>query len=405
MNKRVIAFFLAGALLFGSGRNVIATTVTDVKQQQTQTKNKLNEVNKSITAIENKRKEVQAQLSNLNEDLVETLLTLELLAADLEAKELEIEEAQAEYEKYKTMEEEQYRSMKLRIKYLYEVGDVDYITLFLQAESITDFLNKADFVKQVSDYDEGKRAEYQETKELVAEQKIVLEEEQAELEEVQEAQQVYKEQLDRQIASAKSKVANFETELASAQAKAREYQNTIKEQSAMIKKLEEEERKRQEAANAVSTAPAGTSGSSTADPNSANNSTTSSENSSKPTESKPTASGSGNGTAIANYALQFVGNPYVFGGTSLTKGADCSGFTMSVHKHFGISIPRSSVGQASGGKSVSISNVQPGDIIYYGNHVGIYIGNGQIVHASTAKTGIKISNYTYRTPICVRRYW
>ena len=78
---------------------------------------------------------------------------------------------------------------------------------------------------------------------------------------------------------------------------------------------------------------------------------------------------------------------------------------MSVHKHFGISIPRNSTAQSRGGKSVSISAVQPGDIIYYGDHVGIYIGGGQIVHASTAKTGIKISHYMYRTPIRVSRYW
>ena len=394
MNKRILSLVLAGVLVLSTGVNAFATSIDQVKQEQTQTKNKLNEINQSITAIENKRKEVQSQLSNLNEEMVETMLTLELLEADLEAKQEEINEAQAEYEKYKKMEENQYDSMKLRIQYLYEVGSMDYVTMFFQAESITDFLNKADFVKEVSSYDDRKLAEYQETKDLVAEKKEVLEEEQAELEEVQEAQQVYKEQLDSQIASAKSKVENFETELANAQAKAKEYQNTIKEQNAMIKKLEDEEKKRQESLQVQQ------------------NSTASSGGSKAPSSSSNVSggttvavSGSGNGAAIAKYALQFVGNPYVFGGTSLTKGADCSGFTMSVHKHFGISIPRSSVGQAAGGKSVSISNVQAGDVIYYGNHVGIYIGNGQIVHASTAKTGIKISSYTYRTPICVRRYW
>ena len=394
MNKRILSLVLAGVLVLSTGVNAFATSIDQVKQEQTQTKNKLNEINQSITVIENKRKEVQSQLSNLNEEMVETMLTLELLEADLEAKQEEINEAQAEYEKYKKMEENQYDSMKLRIQYLYEVGSMDYVTMFFQAESITDFLNKADFVKEVSSYDDRKLAEYQETKDLVAEKKEVLEEEQAELEEVQEAQQVYKEQLDSQIASAKSKVENFETELANAQAKAKEYQNTIKEQNAMIKKLEDEEKKRQESLQMQQ------------------NSTASSGGSKAPSSSSNVSggttvavSGSGNGAAIAKYALQFVGNPYVFGGTSLTKGADCSGFTMSVHKHFGISIPRSSVAQANGGKPVSIGSVQPGDIIYYGNHVGIYIGNGQIVHASTAKTGIKISSYTYRTPICARRYW
>ena len=394
MNKRILSLVLAGILVLSTGISAFATSVDQVKQEQTQTKNKLNEINQSITVIENKRKEVQSQLSNLNEEMVETMLTLELLEADLAVKEEEINEAQADYEKYKEMEESQYDSMKLRIQYMYEVGTMDYITLFFQAKSITDFLNKADFVKEVSDYDDQKLGEYQETKDLVAEKKEVLEEEQAELEEVQEAQQVYKEQLNSQIASAKSKVENFETELANAQAKAKEYQNTIKEQNAMIKKLEDEEKKRQEALRVQQNSSVST-GSTSASGISGHTST----------GTTATVSGSGTGAAIAKYALQFVGNPYVFGGTSLTNGADCSGFTMSVHKHFGISIPRSSVAQANGGKPVSIGSVQPGDIIYYGNHVGIYIGNGQIVHASTAKTGIKISSYTYRTPICARRYW
>lgn len=392
MNKRILSLVLAGVLMLSTGMNAFATTIDQVKQEQTQTKNKLNEINQSITVIENKRKEVQSQLSNLNEEMVETMLTLELLEADLEVKQEEINEAQADYEMYKEMEAAQYDSMKLRIRYMYEVGTMDYITLFFQAKSITDFLNKADFVKEVSNYDDKKLGEYQETKALVAEKKEVLEEEQAELEEVQEAQQVYKEQLNNQIASAKSKVENFETELANAQAKAKEYQNTIKEQNATIKKLEDEEKKRQEALQAQQNSSA-----------SAGSTQSSSANASSGTTTK--VSGSGTGAAIAKYALQFVGNPYVFGGTSLTNGADCSGFTMSVHKHFGISIPRSSVAQANSGKPVSIGSVQAGDIIYYGNHVGIYIGNGQIVHASTAKTGIKISSYTYRTPICARRYW
>lgn len=112
---------------------------------------------------------------------------------------------------------------------------------------------------------------------------------------------------------------------------------------------------------------------------------------------------SGNRQAIVNYALKFVGNPYVWGGTSLTNGADCSGFTQSVLRNFGISIPRVSREQAYAGRTVSLSDIQPGDLIFYTsggsiNHVAMYIGNGQVVHASSRKTGIKISNYTYRQP-------
>lgn len=114
--------------------------------------------------------------------------------------------------------------------------------------------------------------------------------------------------------------------------------------------------------------------------------------------------GSGLGQSVASYACQFVGNPYVYGGTSLTNGADCSGFVMSVYANFGVSLPHSSSGDRSVGTAVDgLANAQPGDIICYSGHVAIYIGNGQIVHASTAKTGIKISDVNYRTPLGVRR--
>lgn len=168
----------------------------------------------------------------------------------------------------------------------------------------------------------------------------------------------------------------------------------------------EAERQRQAAANAA----ANSNKSNSSKNSSSSNSGSSSSSSSNSSSSNTSASGSGSGSTIANYALNFVGNPYVWGGTSLTNGADCSGFVQSVYAHFGYSIPRTSRDQASSaGYEVSINNVQPGDLIFYTNssgtinHVAMYIGNGKVVNASTARTGIKVSSYNYRSPYKVKR--
>ena len=134
----------------------------------------------------------------------------------------------------------------------------------------------------------------------------------------------------------------------------------------------------------------------------ARKSSKSSSSSSSSSKSYSAPSGS-NGSAVANYAVQFVGNPYVYGGTSLTNGADCSGFVMSVYRQFGVSLPHSSSALRSSGYGVSQGKMQPGDIVCYSGHVGIYIGNGQIVHASNARDGIKISTAYYRSILAVRR--
>ena len=111
---------------------------------------------------------------------------------------------------------------------------------------------------------------------------------------------------------------------------------------------------------------------------------------------------------ICEFAKQYVGNRYVWGGTSLTNGADCSGFTLAVYRNYGISLPHSSKAQANCGTKISVSEVQPGDLIFYGsgrsiNHVAMYIGNGRVVHASNSRTGIIISNMYYRSPVSAAR--
>ena len=138
----------------------------------------------------------------------------------------------------------------------------------------------------------------------------------------------------------------------------------------------------------------------------------SSSSSKKSSSSKRYSSytGSGNGSEVASYAQNFVGNPYVYGGTSLTNGTDCSGFTQSVLANFGISISRTAASQSGGGTAVDMSNLQPGDLLFYDNgsgigHVSMYIGNGQVVHASNEQTGIIVSSLDYRTACAARSYF
>ena len=166
------------------------------------------------------------------------------------------------------------------------------------------------------------------------------------------------------------------------------------EEAARLAKEEEARRKAQEAARKAAQSSSGNKGSSSAQ-NSATTTQSTTQNSSDNSDM---------GRAVADYALQFVGNPYVYGGTSLTKGADCSGFVKSVYANFGVSLPRTSGEQRSSGYAVDgLSNAKPGDLVCYSGHIGIYIGDGKIVHASSAKTGIITSRADYRTILAIRR--
>jgi len=187
------------------------------------------------------------------------------------------------------------------------------------------------------------------------------------------------------------------------------------EEAARLKKEEEERRraeeaakealKQQQAANKPASKP---SSGNQFGANSGNNANSGSNSGSGSSAGNGGNSGSEStadlGRQIADYAMKFIGNPYVYGGTSLTNGADCSGFVQSVYKHFGISLPRTSGEQGKSGRAVDgLSNARPGDLVWYSGHIGIYIGDGKIVHASNPKNGIITSNATYRTILGIRR--
>ena len=433
MQKRVCCILLSLIMFMEIVVPVRATTISGVKKEQQKTQNNLNSVNQQITAIQSNQAQVQEELDQLNDQLVDILTSIDICQDEIAVKEKEIEQAKIDYEDARKKEEDQYASMKKRIQFMYEQGDSAYLQVLLESQNYADMVNKADYIESLYEYDKQLLAGYVESKNQVAELKGRLEDEEADLEasnyELQQEEAALQTLVDEQ----KKTVADFDAQLASAKKKAASYKQQLEDQTAQIKKLEEEaaakkkkeeearkkqeqERKQQQQANQTQTIDTGngaqqTTGDDPAQVDTGDDAQTTDPgtvDTGKGTDSMNAGAGavtggSGVGQQAANYACNFVGNPYKFGGTSLTNGTDCSGFTQAVYAHFGISLPRDSYSQRSCGTEVSYANAQPGDIICYAGHVALYLGNGQIVHASTERTGITYGYATYRTILSVRR--
>lgn len=397
---------------------VSATTISELQKDVQNNQSQLNDVNRQISDYKGAQADIGDQIDQLDAEMVSLLTDINLIEDAIAEKEADIAETQVAYDAAMADKDEQYESMKIRIRFMYEQGDTSYLQIFLNTQNMSDMVNKAHYVEQLYEYDRNLLARYEATVQQVAELQDTLEEEKSELEtskaELKDEQQYVQEVLDQK----QQEYDNYTVVLAKAKQEAAAYTAKIKQETAQIKKLEEEERKRKEeeerkrkeeeerqrqAALLASQESQGNSESESQSDDSSKTEETSSESSSTTQAPAPSSSGGGKGQQVADYACKFIGNPYVAGGTSLTNGADCSGFVMAVYQAFGISLPRSSYAQAGVGTAVSYSEAKPGDIIYYGGHVGIYIGNGQIVHASTERTGIKITAATYRSIITVRR--
>ena len=425
---RLFAIFIAFSMMVLVVEPVRATTISDLekeKQELEQKKKEADEKKKQeqekydnasgrVDTIQSDVDEIAGEIDEIDAALVETLASVELIEEDIADKEEQIEVTTAEYEAAKATEEEQYEAMKLRVKFMYEKGDTTYLQLLLESSGFSDMINKVEYIEKLYEYDRTLLAEYVAARTAAQELKDKLEEEKAELEAQQHELEEEKESLEIILAEKQQTYNNYEVQLAQAKQEAAVYKANIKKQNDEIKKLEaataakqseidaakkaeEEARKAQELALQKQAQESGSSSGSSS-------SSSSSGSKSSSYASAASYSGSGSkGQQIANYACQFIGNPYVPGGTSLTEGADCSGFVWRVYKDFGYSVPRTSYSLRSYGTEVSYSDAQPGDVVCYAGHVGLYIGNGQIVHASTQKTGIKITNATYKEILSVRR--
>lgn len=376
----------------------------------------------------------------------------------IEQKTKELEQTTADLEKAEEDQDTQYQAMKKRIQYLYEEGgDSGWASVMIGSLSLSEGLDNVDNTKSLYNYDREELETYTETVSKVKTLKAQETAQKSSLEASKQELEGAKENLETLKADAEARGEDVESLLSDAQSKADEYYALIQEQNAQISELQSQKeaaqnaKAEQEAAQkkaaeeaaaqqaaaqqaaaqqaaaqqaASQTADtsasdsgssantsAGTDSSSTdtgaADTSTADSNTSydsSSSASSGASSSASTASGAG-GQDVVNYALQFVGNPYVWGGTSLTNGCDCSGFVQQVYAHFGISLSRTTYTQANEGIAVSYSEMQPGDVINYGSHTSIYIGNNMIVHAADESLGIITqSNPAFEPIVTIRRF-
>jgi cell wall-associated NlpC family hydrolase len=385
-----------------SATNTTNKTITDAQNKKNEATQKLDSVNNEISEIHKAQSSIQSQMDEYDGELMSLLTDIEILKEDIADHEDQIEQANEALDEAIEDRDEQYDAMKLRIQYMYENGDQSFLTALMSSDSITDLLNRVEYVSDVYAYDRQMLTKYQETVQEVEDLKEQLNNEMDEMEELSENLGEQQASLETKIQSLEAQMSDFDSKLANAQSLANKYAKTIQQQNKIITdeqtRLANEQKAKESSSNKTNTSSTASTGTSTGTTSSASSSTGLTDSGLNPSYTTGVS-----GNDIVSYASQFVGNPYVYGGNSLTEGIDCSGFVKQIFGHYGISLPRDSYSLRSSGQAVSYENAKAGDIICYAGHVAIYMGNGRIVHASSPSTGICYGNATYRTIITVRR--
>lgn len=333
----------------------------------------------SVDDLKDNKAAKESEVSSLQDQLTDIMSKLGDLEESLIEKGEEITKAEEDLKEAQEKEQEQYEAMKKRIKFMYEEGDTTALETLVTAENFSDLVNKAEYVQNVHTYDRKQLEEYIETKQQIADLKTTLEDEQKNMESMQAEYENKESELSSTIESKKAEVANLDSQIqAAAEAAAAEALAAQQQAAAANNNNGGGSGNRNNGGNGTKPAPA----------------------------PAPTPSGGGSGNtstaqAIVNAAYSQLGVPYVWGGTTPGVGLDCSGLTQYCHRVAGISIGRTSEVQGGGGKAVS--NPQPGDLVCYGSHIGIYIGGGQMIHAPHTGDVVRVAN-VYGSP-WYRRYW
>ena len=373
----------------------------DAEKKKSQAEQDLKDKKNEINGLKDQQQTTADDIKNKSAKLDEILAAQKKLQTDITNKQAEIEQNQKDLAAAQEKQQEQYDAMKKRIQFMYENSAEDNIwTAIIESNGITDMLNRIEYVSDVYDSDRALMDSYQAAVEQVKEIGTKLDNDMNELTAMQDDYEKQQADVEAAIVALENQKEQYASQIAQAQQQADNYQNIITAQGKIIQE--------QEAAAAAAAAAAARANSSSSSPSydggGAGKGGSIASDYAAGGGKNPGASTGVSGSSVVSYAMQFVGNPYVWAGNSLTNGVDCSGFVHEVYAHFGISTPRYSQAFKSVGQAVSFDNIQPGDVVVYPGHVAIYAGGGVIVEAQSTKAGITANrNVQCHTILAIRR--
>lgn len=383
----------------------------DAEKKKSQAEQDLKDKKNEINGLKDQQQTTADDIKNKSAKLDEILAAQKKLQSDITSKQAEIEQNQKDLAAAQEKQQEQYDAMKKRIQFMYENSAEDNIwTAIIESKGITDMLNRIEYVSDVYDSDRALMDSYQAAVEQVKEIGTKLDNDMNELTAMQDDYEKQQADVEAAIVALENQKEQYASQIAQAQQQAENYQNIITAQGKIIQEQEAAAAAaalaaaQAAAARANSSSSSGSSSSSSYDGGGVGKGGSIASDYAAGGGKNPSASTGVSGSDVVSYAMQFKGNPYVWGGNSLTNGVDCSGFVHEVYAHFGISTPRYSQAFKSVGQAVSFDNIQPGDVVVYPGHVAIYAGGGVIVEAQSTKAGITANRSVQcHTILAIRR--